>query len=223
MGLFIHSNLESILFHKRLTELERTSEIATGLLVLKQMLDQGQRPANRFDTLATLERLLPFIPEHQRDYVLDQIVRPLLVEGSDEASAPVEQMQEHLNTLESQQVEGGSSDFEVEYQIMIAKGDHSSVHESSLLHYKYKKQKEADARQEKVEQRRVEQQNKTRENLTHKLEKHWNTLNVEKAPTERKPMLLKQFLIVHRSQLIQDHPLIQNARAQLNQLESKST
>ena len=220
MGLFIHSNLESILLHKRLTELERTSEISTGLLVLKQMLDQGQKPANRFDTLATLERLLPFIPDHQREYVLDQIVRPLLTSESDEGTLSSELPSQIIEAVNNAAIEGTPSDFEVEYQMMISNRDTNLINESTLLQYKQRKQQESQAREEKIEQKREMQREQAREKLVDRLEKHWAKAKIETAPVNRQANLLRQFLLFHRSNIVQEHPLIQKAKERLKQLES---
>ena len=220
MGLFIHSNLEAILFHKRLTELERTAEISTGLLVLKQMLDQGQKPADRFETLATLERLLPFIPEHQRDYVLDQIVRPLLTREDMEGNLPFGHQEGDHEILHALESVGASSDFEMEYQITLSRSDSNVIGSGTLFQYEQKKMEEADLREEKIKQRRENQQSQAQIQQTAKLERHWGKLKVESASARDQTRLLRKFLIFHRSPLVQDHPLIKKAKERLSQLES---
>ena len=61
MGLFINSKLQSLNIHKRLTELEKLSEISTGILALKSMVEGGDKLENRQAALENLSRSHTYI------------------------------------------------------------------------------------------------------------------------------------------------------------------
>ena len=221
MGLFIHSNLETILLQKRLTEMERTSEISTGLLILKKMLDQGQKPKNSIDTLDKLERLLPFLPEHQREHVLDQIVRPLLETASVESLTHKQGEESFLEV--SIDLAGAPSDFEVEYQMMINRGDATPMSDTMILKYQQKKAQEAQARMEQLAEQQEKEKKEAQQHMIKKVEKQWNNLKLDTVPPKRQIALISYFLRINRFKSSQDYPILQKAKDMLKHLQSKST
>ena len=80
VGLFINSHLQSLSTHKRLTELEKLSEISTGILALKAMVEGGGNLDNHQLALENLMRMLPMLSATQQKFVMEEIFTPLMAQ-----------------------------------------------------------------------------------------------------------------------------------------------
>ena len=124
MALFIHSKLRSLNVHKRLTELERLSEITTGLFALKGLINQGGKPRDLNLTLDTLERLSAILPDAQREYIIQELISPML-QGQEVHPDQLFQDMSDSQPIEEDQL--ASSDYEMEYQLTLSRGQKTSI------------------------------------------------------------------------------------------------
>jgi hypothetical protein len=124
MALFIHSKLHSLNVHKRLTELERLSEITTGLFALKGLINQGGKPRDLNLTLDTLERLSAILPEAQREYIIQELISPML-QGQEIHPDALQDVSNAQTTMEEEHL--ASSDYEMEYQLTLSRGQKTSI------------------------------------------------------------------------------------------------
>ena len=119
MGLFINSQLQSLNVHKRLTELEKLSEISTGILALKSMVESGDKLSNRQAALENLSRILPMLSATQQKYVMEEIFAPLLDESTNSSES---QFESGAYSQDAElELEGASSDYEMEFQLKLNK------------------------------------------------------------------------------------------------------
>ena len=80
MGLFINSPLYALTVHKRLMDLEHTSEIAIGLQFLQQMVEQGWAPKDRTKVQEAVMSAVRHLPQNQQELVITQLLAPLFTQ-----------------------------------------------------------------------------------------------------------------------------------------------
>ncbi len=129
MGLFIHTPIQAINKQRKLLELERQAEIASGLMYLQQMVesDPNYRPTE--DNLQAFARLLKFVPEHQRANGIEALFMNLIEKHELSEQNQFEKSFEKLtsestNQLDQEGEEGDeqnqiSSDYELDFRIKI--------------------------------------------------------------------------------------------------------
>ncbi len=123
MGLFIHTPIQTINQHRKLLELEKQSEIASGLMYLQKMIEDDPNFKPSDDSLKAFERLLKFLPEHQRNNGIDQLFVKLFQNSrSDEPDEIVESQVEDQEPQSIEEMISQISDFELDYQITLKRG-----------------------------------------------------------------------------------------------------
>ena len=164
MGLFINSNLHTLSMHKRLTELEKLSEISTGILALKAMVEGGEDLSGRQMALDNLARMLPMLTPTQQKFVLDEIFAPLLA-----ADSTTDDLEMALDPTsddgELDEQSGAVSDYEMEFQLTLTRQGHLDIkdlnrEQRDYRHAQFLEQVSQD--QEKLkEERKIMERDKT--------------------------------------------------------------
>ena len=211
MGLFINSHLHSLSMHKRLTELEKLSEISTGILALKAMVEDGGDLSGRQMALDNLARMMPMLTKTQQDFVLNEIFVPLLAsdEQGDLLNQAVDPDGEVDPLLENTQ--GAASDYEMEFQLKLNRQSTLDIKQLNREQRNYRHAKE----QERLKEERV---NQAREQLYERIEAAWAQINHEEPP-HRLNITLYKFLYMFGSGLGHEHPLIHEARGRIKQIK----
>ena len=216
MGLFINSQLQSLNIHKRLTELEKLSEISTGILALKSMIEDGDNLNNRQVALENLTRILPMLSATQQKYVMDEIFTPLLNDPENTFQS------NYIATDENQSVdhelEGTSSDYEMEFQLKLnkAKFDVKELNRSQL---KFRREQEKERLRDEQEKRIEERRLLAIKKVNSQIENFWTKIN---KTNESKSWYLKRdlksFIYLFDSSVSRDHPLLTEAKQRLKTL-----
>ena len=123
MGLFINSPLYALTVHKRLMDLEHTSEIAIGLQFLQQMVEQGWAPKDRTKVQEAVMSAVRHLPQNQQELVITQLLAPLFTQEEE----PIDQQSIIDEVSEEDEYVPLNSDFEVSYLLTItrsAQGEH---------------------------------------------------------------------------------------------------
>jgi hypothetical protein len=217
MGLFINSNLASLNMHKRLTELERNSEISTGLYALRDFIERGGEPNNPQNTIDTLTRLLPMLPSMQREYVIQELLTPLINQELTDNNEVLEQIEDFKEVLE---LKTAKSDYETEFRIKLRSAEDHSLKNPALLQYEHRKKEFKTKREEKSKELNAKRDKEFKKVRQEKLEASWNKLNLEGKSDHRKKILLKILMVSHQSYGIDDNPVLEKAKAMLEQLEN---
>lgn len=217
MGLFINSHLQAINMHKRLTELEKLSEISTGILALKNMVESGDDLQDRSHALENLSRILPMLSGTQQQYVLDEIFSPLAAElGVDHHF-----LNPSLEPDISEGVEhdmGASSDYEMEFQLTLKRQAHFlDLKQLNREQRDFRHDQELERQRAVREQVSQEQIEKARVKIHLQIDEHWNKLNLSDQP-KRRILQLRQFLFRFSNGLGRDHPKIIEAVEAIRQL-----
>lgn len=216
MGLFINSQLQSLNVHKRLTELEKLSEISTGILALKSMIESGDKLSNRQAALENLSRILPMLSSTQQKYIIEEIFTPLLNEegydNHDEYS-----VSEHDQNLK-EELEGASSDYEMEFQLKLNKAQFD-VKQLNRDHLDFRKEQERERIREEREKLNAERRAKAFDKVSVQIENSWTALH-EKAQDspKRLKLELKRFIYIFASGVGKDHPRLAEAKQRLSSL-----
>ena len=209
MGLFINSSLHSIAMHKRLTELEKLSEISTGILALKSMVEGGSDLSDRQLALENLARLMPMLSAVQQQFVIDEIMTPILG-GISPSEAELADAQSDGDAASDIEDRVASSDYEMEFQLTLkrqAQLDVKSITREQLA--KYKKQFKKDQQAQELE--------RATGLLNERIEESWGQLNLSEHPKAQRSQIMR-FLMRHKSQLTENHPRIVEAKARLTEL-----
>lgn len=216
MGLFINSQLQSLNVHKRLTELEKLSEISTGILALKSMVESGDKLSNRQAALENLSRILPMLSATQQKYVMEEIFAPLLDESTNSSES---QFESGAYSQDAElELEGASSDYEMEFQLKLNKAKFD-VKELNREQLDFRREQERERIKEERAQLYAEQRAKAYEKISLKIEKSWTTLNQVSADSpQRLKVELRRFIYCFTSGAGKDHPLLQEAKQRLQNL-----
>ena len=216
MGLFINSKLQSLNIHKRLTELEKLSEISTGILALKSMVEGGDKLENRQAALENLSRMLPMLSATQQKYVMEEIFTPIL-SNSDYSD------QNNLNPNDldhdvQQELEGASSDYEMEFQLKLNKAKFD-VKKLNREHLDFRKEQERERLREERDKMFAERKEKALAKVSIKIEKSWATLHQEpdESPSRLKRSI-RSFIYRYSSGIGRNHPLLIEAKQRLQNL-----
>ena len=218
MGLFINSHLQALNMHKRLTELEKLSEISTGILALKNMIDAGDNLQDRQGALESLSRILPLLSGTQRQYVIDEIFTPLLNNTDTLNDLHIEGPSTE-NEVSEQLADGASSDYEMEFQLKLSKAHFLDVKELNREQRKLRQQLEKKRIAEEQEKAFQEALEANRAEMAKSLEARWaefqssGDLSVKKSKS-----LLKSILFQYGMGLVKDHPIIEETRKKLRAL-----
>ena len=217
MGLFINSHLQALNMHKRLTELEKLSEISTGIIALKNMVEQGESLQDRRQAIDNLSRILPMLSTTQQQYVLDEIFTPLMQEMGSEGDAIFTQHEDGILS-DGDTGEGTSSDYEMEFQLTLKRQAHYlDLKQLNREQRDYRHQQELEKLREERENRRNEAIKMAREEQHIKVEDFWQKMKLSDAPKRRK-LQLKQFIFRFASGLGKTHPRLAEARDMLREL-----
>jgi hypothetical protein len=137
MGLFIHTPIQAINKQRKLLELERQAEIASGLMYLQQMVESDPNYQPTEENLKAFARLLKFVPEHQRANGIEALFMNLLdkhdsIEQQQQFEQGFQKLTEDSNQLTDDQgaseAEGNlSSDYELDYRIRIHRSQKQDV------------------------------------------------------------------------------------------------
>ena len=215
MGLFINSHLQALNVHKRLTELEKLSEISTGILALKRMVDAGDNLEDRQGALENLSRILPLLSATQRQYVIDEIFTPLL-NNSDTLNDLNPEPQDSDDIASEQLADGTLSDYEMEFQLKLSKAHFLDVKELNRQQRNVRQQQEKKRVAEEQEKASQELLEANRQEMTKSLEVRWadfqsrTDVNIHKSKSE-----LKSILFQYGMGLVKDHPIIKEAQREL--------
>jgi uncharacterized protein (DUF1800 family) len=215
MGLFINSHLQALNVHKRLTELEKLSEISTGILALKNMVDAGDNLQDRQGALENLSRILPLLSATQRQYVIDEIFTPLLNNSDTLNDLNIESHE--VDDIESEQLaDGALSDYEMEFQLKLSKAHFLDVKELNRQQRNVRQKQEKKRVAEEQEKASQEILEANRQEMTKSLEARWadfqsrTDVNIHKSKSE-----LKSILFQYGMGLVKDHPIIKEAQREL--------
>lgn len=218
MGLFINSHLQSLNLHKRLTELEKLSEITTGIMALKAMVEAGSDLSDRRMALDNLVRLMPMLTSTQQKFVIEEILNPL------NADKPIDSdhsaMQQEDIDVDDFGEPLASSDYEMEFQLTLnrqAQMDIKELHRSQVQARKERNKEELEESRNRLRQQRREA---AYNQLSQKLEKDWKQIQFN-VPKRAIKQSLQRFLFLHRNELLREHPIILEARQRL--IEVKRT
>ena len=216
MGLFINSQLQSLNIHKRLTELEKLSEISTGILALKSMVEGGDKLSNRQAALENLSRILPMLSATQQKYVVDEIFTPLLNDASDPSLG--EFSTKEFDPEYEQELEGASSDYEMEFQLKLNKAKFD-VKELNREQLEFRREQEKERIKEEQAKLSAERKAKALEKVGLKIEKSWTELQ---QSSKDNPLHLKRqltsFIFRYSSGIGRNHQRILEAKRQLEVL-----
>lgn len=216
MGLFINSHLQSLSVHKRLTELEKLSEVSTGILALKAMVEGGGTLDNHQLALENLMRMMPMLSATQQQFVMDEILTPLM--GSGELDPTIDEDLDESQTPSGDISRRASSDYEMEFQLKLNRQGHLDIKEINREQHTFRHQQELErVRQERAHER-VERLEKMRAKVYQRLETNWAKIDQE-APRARLKKELTGFIYSFASNLGRDHPLLSEARAMLKTLK----
>ncbi len=216
MGLFINSQLQSLNIHKRLTELEKLSEISTGILALKSMVESGDKLSNRQAALENLSRILPMLSATQQKYVMEEIFAPLLDESTNSSES---QFESGAYSQDAElELEGASSDYEMEFQLKLNKAKFD-VKELNREQLDFRREQERERIKEERQQLYAEQRAKAFNTVSVKIEKAWNRLNqISQITDSRLKLELRRFIASFNAGSGRDHPLLQEAKQKLKNL-----
>lgn len=215
MGLFINSHLQTLNVHKRLTELEKLSEISTGILALKSMVETGDKLQDRQSALENLSRIMPMLSSTQQKFVMDEIFTPLWSD-SDLFSNTEDPLDSELNVSDSIEGDGAVSDYEMEFQLKLNKANFLDIKALNREQLEFRRKNEVQRLKEEkatiYEQERTEGFHK----INTLIESDWQKLNDEsKSSPKRIKRDLKRFLFRFGSSLGKDHDLVTEARRRL--------
>ena len=207
MGLFINSQLQSISIHKRLTELEKLSEISTGILALKAMVEGGSDLSGRKIALDNLARMLPMLSETQQNFVLNEIFAPLLADDETGNLSDVTNEFTGGDDESHDQTKRASSDYEMEFQLKLNR--------QGKLDLKQLNREQRDYRHAQEQERQKEDRiNEARDRVFTRLEESWDTIDLA-GPPKRLKLELMKFIYSFNSSLGREHPSLVKAREQL--------
>ena len=217
MGLFINSHLQSLSTHKRLTELEKLSEISTGILALKAMVEGGGNLDNHQLALENLMRMLPMLSATQQKFVMEEIFAPLMAQQ--EPGELSEHIVEDDAAVEASHVErGASSDYEMEFQLKLNRQGYLDIKELNREQRNARHQKELERTSKEREEEQRERVEVMKTKVYQKLEASWAKINHDLPPKKLKNELTR-FIYSFAGNLGRDHPLLSQAREQLKSLK----
>ena len=217
MGLFINSQLQSLNLHKRLTELEKLSEISTGILALKSMVEKGDKLHDRKQALDNLSRILPLLNVTQQQYVLDEIFTPLMREDEEFAEQFGQVPRDGDETLELVE-DGALSDYEMEFQLTLNRQAHYlDLKQFNREQVGYRKKEHKTQAKEEQKRLREERIQSKKELIYQRIDKHWHKIDLTNEPRNI-AIHLKKFLFRYSSTIGNDHPYLSEARKILSEI-----
>jgi hypothetical protein len=207
MGLFINSQLQSISIHKRLTELEKLSEISTGILALKAMVEGGSDLSGRKIALDNLARMLPMLSETQQNFVLNEIFAPLLADDETTTLSGGTNEFTEGDDESYDETKRASSDYEMEFQLKLNRQGKLDLKQLNREQRDYRNAQEQ-------EKQKVDRISEARERVFTRLEKSWDTIDLAGPPKKLKLELMK-FIYSFNNSLGREHPILVEAREHL--------
>lgn len=217
MGLFINSHLHSLNMHKRLTELEKLSEISTGIIALKNMVERGDKLDDRRQALDNLTRILPMLSMTQQQYVLDEIFTPLMSETNENGESFLS-VNDFAESSAFDESEGAGSDYEMEFQLTLKRQAHYlDLKKLNRDQRDFRHEQELEKLRKERDRKRDELLNLGRDQAYKRVEEEWSKLQLSDSPI-RKKRLLQQFLFRFGTGLGKTHPKIREAHEMLKGL-----
>ena len=197
--------------HKRLTELEKLSEISTGILALKAMVEGGGDLSGRQMALDNLARMMPMLTKTQQDFVLNEIFLPLV--ASDDQGESLNLSADADDELDPllEDAQGATSDYEMEFQLKLNRQSTLDIKELNREQRNYRHAKE----QERHKEERI---NQAREQLFERIETAWAKINLEQPPNQLN-VTLYRFIYMFGSGLGHEHPHIKEARGLISKMK----
>ena len=218
MGLYIHTPLESINVHRKLLQLERGAEIATGLMRLQQLLEEDNAPPPPPHVLRALQSVLAALPQGQLSeavedlgerllYDIQQGEKPLSGEGL-AVSLPdgeeFEGIKEALNDADPQGVDL-IPEHALQYLLTLRRSQRVQIEEQQRL-----------PRKNLPEQL---SENEQREAYEQKLGKAWTQIRESSESARRRMLQIRSFLRSFPSDHRFGNPYAREAAQQLEQLK----
>lgn len=209
MGLFINSHLQSLSLHKKLTELEKLSEISTGILALKAMVEGGSDLSKHQLALDNLARMLPMLSPHQQQYVIDEIMTPLIRQQDHEHPGELGATMDTHEVHGDDFARGAMSDYEMEFQIKLNRQTQLDIKELNRTQRDRRHEQELERYGREAQERRREKLSKVHEKLAPKIEEMWSKIEESSGATRARH--LRSFIYA-LSSLGEDHPKIIEAQ-----------
>jgi len=203
--------------HKRLTELEKLSEISTGILALKAMVEGGEALSGRQMALDNLARMLPMLTPTQQQFVLEEIFTPLLAADSSTEDLDVVRDTVLEDGETGEQAEGTASDYEMEFQLTLNRQGHLDIKELNREQRDRRHSQHLERVNQEQEKLKDDRINQAREKMFKRVEKSWKRID-QSLPPKRLKVELKKFIFSFNSSLGRDHPLFIEAKTQLSSL-----